>query len=188
MAKKQDTEDFGESLKQGLLYPWNKADRLWNVLWMLIPIFGMFAIVGYAKKITRALIKGQRKELPAFGSFWNNFKEGIIVVIFLIPTFVVLGLLNVIPIIGALAGTLANIFLIPWLVMNFFMNNTFGSLWEIKKAFNLVFNNATEYIMAYIKTLIYMLVYGLLSIVLVGIPCYMFGGFYFLTEFYNKHH
>lgn len=188
IAKKQKTsEEFGKSLKKGLKYPWNKASRLWNILWVLVPIFGWFALAGYSKIIIRELIKGQRKNLPAFGKFWSNFKQGVIIFVFLIPTMFVLNIIGVIPFFGGTLSLLISVFLFPWLIMNFFIEETFNSLWEVKKAFNIVTENIVDYLWAYLKTIIYMIVYGILSIFLIGIPCYSFGGYYFLTEFYKNH-
>ena len=54
---------------------------------------------------------------------------------------------------------LAGVFLVPWLVMHFFIKDKFKALWEVKEAFYKVFDNATEYIIAYFKTLIFVLIY-----------------------------
>ena len=188
MAKKVDSKSFGQDLGEGLKYPWNKARRLWNILWFLIPIFGWFALGGYIKKIVKELATGQRNELPAFGSFWNNFVQGVKVFVFLIPIYIVIMLISMIPFgIGTILYYLITIFIMPWLIMNFFVNETFNSIWELKKAFNIVFGNAIAYLIAFVKQIIYQIVYGILMVVLVGIPCYSFGNMYFLTEFYRKY-
>ena len=138
MAKKVDSKSFGQDLGEGLKYPWNKARRLWNILWFLIPIFGWFALGGYIKKIVKELATGQRNELPAFGSFWNNFVQGVKVFVFLIPIYIVIMLISMIPFgIGTILYYLITIFIMPWLIMNFFVNETFNSIWELKKAFNI---------------------------------------------------
>ena len=181
-----NTKDFGQHLGEGLKYPWNKGSRLWNILWILIPILGWFAIVGYFKRIVKGLVNGQTTQLPAFGSFWENFKEGLMVSIFLIPTFVVLFLIGFIPFVGGVVGILIEVFLLPWLIINLLVKGTFGSVWEIKSAYNEVFDNIKEYVIAYIKTLIYLLIYGLLSIIIIGIPALTFGNYFFLAEFYRN--
>ena len=186
MAKKRNGKNFGESLQGGLAYPWNKASRLLNGLWLLLPIFGWFALLGYFKRIVRELILKQNKELPAFGNFWFNFKEGIIIFVFFIPTWIVLMLISLVPFFGGILNLLINIFILPWLVMNFFIKEEFSALWDLRKAFDIVFGNAKEYIIAYVKTIIYTVIYGLLSLVLIGIPPSLFGGYYFLAEFYKK--
>jgi hypothetical protein len=189
MVKKQAKKElsFTQSIEQGLKYPWNKASRLWYILWILVPIFGWFALIGYMKTIVKELVTKQRKELPEFGPFWDNFTQGVKVIIFIIPTYIVLSLIGAVPIIGTALYYIVSIFIIPWLMINFFVKDSFSALWELQKAFDIVFNNAVEYIIAAIKTLIYEVVYGLLSIVLIGIPCYAFGNLYFLTDFYKKY-
>ena len=180
-------ENFSKSLKQGLQYPWAKPSRLWNILWMLLPIFGWFALGGYGKKIARSLVHGNTKELPEFGPFWNNFKEGLFIFVFLIPTWIVLFAFLAVPYVGRFVYHFAALFLLQWLVLNFYTYETFDSLWNVKKAFKTVTNNFVEYLFAFLKTIVFFAVYLVLCLVLVGIPCLMFGGRYFIAEFYRKH-
>lgn len=186
MADKMTKGQFSKDFKAGFSYPWGKASRLWNILWVLLPIFGWFALAGYGKKIARSLISGNTKELPAFGGFWNNFKEGLFVLVFMIPTFIVMGMISAIPLIGPVAYAVVSFGLVPWLSMNFFMKESFESLWEIKKAYRIVSTNIVEYLFAMLKTILYTIVYLVMCIVLVGIPCLAFGNNFFLAEFYRK--
>lgn len=185
--EKMTKESFINGLKEGLKYPWGKASRLWLVLWVLVPIFGWFALGGYGKKIVRSIVSGHKKELPEFGKFWTNFKEGIFILVFMIPTMVVLVLMSTVPFIGKTVTILADLFLFPWLATNFFMKETFDSLWEIKKAYQIVSNHLVEYLFMFLKTIAYTIIYGILSIVLVGIPCLSFGSNFYWAEFYGKH-
>ena len=159
---------------------------LWIFL-IFLPFFGWLALIGYNKKIIRELILGQRKELPAFGSFWKNFKAGLIIFIFLIPTMIVSVIISMVPFVGSLLNLFVNIFFLPWLIMNFMVKGTFDSLWEIEKCYKTVFGHAEDFLWAYLKTLVYVFIYGFLSFFLVGLPAYLFGGNFFLTEFYRKH-
>lgn len=185
-SSQKTSENFGNSLEKGLKYPWNKASKLWNILWVFLPIFGWFALAGYGKKIVRELILKQNKHLPAFGGFWNNFQQGVIIFVFFIPTWIVLSLINFIPFVGWIFYFFLTIFIIPWLTMNFFIKEKFAALWDIQKAFDVVFSHGKEYVFAFLKTIIFSVIYGLLSFVLVGIPAYVFGNMYFLAEFYKK--
>ncbi|MFC1728633.1 DUF4013 domain-containing protein [Nanoarchaeota archaeon] len=185
---KMTAKEFKKDLSAGLKYPWGEASRLWNILWILLPIFGWLALVGYLKKIVRSLVKGDTKKLPKMDPFWKSFVEGVVVAVFMIPTAIALGLINAVPFFGAIVGTLISIFLLPWLTINFFEKETFNALWEIKKGFNKVFDNAVEYIFVYLKTIVFAIIYTILMVVLVGIPCATFGRMYFLAAFYNKHH
>ncbi|MBN2420668.1 DUF4013 domain-containing protein [Candidatus Woesearchaeota archaeon] len=186
MTEKMTKGRFSKDFKAGFSYPWGRASRLWNILWVLLPIFGWFALAGYGKKIARSLISGNTKELPVFGGFWNNFKEGVFIFVFMVPTMIVLFALNLVPLFGQLAYFLAAFGLLPWLIMNFFMKETFESLWDIKKAYRIVSTNVVEYLFAMLKTILYTIVYGMMCIVLVGIPCLAFGQNFFLAEFYRK--
>jgi hypothetical protein len=187
MTKKLTKNEFSKEFKVGFNYPWGKASRLWNILWVLLPIFGWFALGGYCKKIVRSLVSGNTKELPVFGGFWNNFKEGVFIFVFMIPTMVVLMMLNLVPLVGQLAYFIAAIGLLPWLVINFFVKETFESLWEIEKAYNAVAKNIIEYLFMMLKSIVFVIVYGVLCIVLVGIPCLAFGHNFFIAEFYRRH-
>lgn len=187
MARKLTKNEFSKDFKTGFSYPWGKASRLWNILWILLPIFGWFALFGYGKKIVRSIVAGNTRELPAFGRFWKNFREGVFIIVFMIPTIAALMILNMVPLIGNLAACLFGIFLMPWLTMNFLVKETFESLWEIEKAYKKVVANIVEYIFTLLKALVFSIVYFVLCFVIVGIPCLTFGKNFFLAEFYRKH-
>lgn len=187
-VKPSKSDAFGDSLAAGIKYPWNNAKRLFNILWVLIPIIGWFALMGYIKAIVQELVKGNVSGLPAFGSFWDNLKEGFMVFIYMIPTMVILYVLMLIPIVGGLVGVFVELFILPWLIINFYVKSDFNALWELNKCFDKVFKNIETYLIALAKTMIYMVIYGLLSIILIGIPGYAFGSLYFMAEFYNKYH
>ncbi|MEA3378552.1 MAG: DUF4013 domain-containing protein [Nanoarchaeota archaeon] len=173
--------------KEGLSYPWRDMKKLWNILWVLIPILGHFALMGYVKKIVNELVKGNNKSLPAFGNFWTNLRLGFWVFIKLVPLMLLLSFINLLPWIGGLVNAFLCIFFIPYLAINFLVTGKFADLFDYKKVIKNVFNNAGEYLIAFFKTLGYMVIYYLLSFVLIGIPCLTFGQFYFLTEFYAKY-
>ncbi len=183
---KHDSAAFSKSFKEGFFYPWGKPSRLWNALWLLLPIFGWFALGGYAKKIVQNLVQGHTHELPAFGKFWENFSSGFFIFIFMIPTVLVLMILRWIPFFGRFAMMFASLFLVPWLTVNFFVKGTFDSLWEINKAARIVFSNFVDYLFTFLKELLYGIVYIILSFVLVGIPCLLFGKNFFMADFYKR--
>lgn len=178
---------FTDDLVLGLKYPWNHAKRQWNILWILLPIFGWFALIGYGKKIVLELVSDKRQGLPAFGNFWNNFKEGAMIFILMLPTFLAIGFLNVIPVAGRLLATLIQLFLLPWLTINFFVKGKFDALWELENAYDAVFSNVKEYIVFLLQSIIFGTVYWFASFILIGIPGMAFGHMYFFTKFYQKH-
>lgn len=179
------------SLEQGLKFPWQKPSRLWYALWLLVPIFGWFALAGYWRKIIKNLVKGKNKELPEFGKFWDNFKQGFIIFLKMIPIFIVFmiisGLLEFIPIIGWLAQLAVSILFYPYLIINLVATDDIAASFEFKKVWKVVVeDNLKDYLIVMLKSFVYGLLYGLLSIVLVGIPCSLFGRQYFLCDFYAK--
>jgi hypothetical protein len=175
-----------KTFEEGLKFPWGKAKRLWNILWILIPILGYFAIIGYTRKIILGLSKGNTKELPIFGNFWDNLKEGFMIFIYFIPTIIALMLIAEIPIIGEIIYWILTITMLPILMINLYVKNEFKAIWELEKVFKMVFKNFADYLMALLKTIGYGIIYIIGMIVLVGIPCYIFGMMYYLVDFYKR--
>ena len=173
-------------LKDGLKYPWGNPKRLWNILWFLIPILGFFAILGYVKKIVNSIVAGNTKELPEFGKFWDNFTTGFMLFIKLLPLGIAAMLIAKIPLLGPLVSFIFSLFLMPWLIINVLEKFTFAAAFEFDKAAKIVFNNLPEYILMLLKSLVYVIVYVLMMVILVGIPCAAFGRLIFLADFYSN--
>jgi len=175
------------SFTKGLKYPWGNAKKLWNILWALIPVLGWLALIGYCQKIIQSLAKANFKGLPKFGSFWDNLGTGIVLLLKYIPTAAVIWIIGMIPVIGWIAAVAINIFILPWLFVNFMVKDKFSALWEIQKATNAVVKNIKAYVIAFVKTLVFTIIYGIASIILIGIPCLSFGSMTYLVDFYNHH-
>ncbi|MBD3248752.1 DUF4013 domain-containing protein [Candidatus Woesearchaeota archaeon] len=171
---------------EGLKYPWGNPKKLWNILWVLVPILGIFALIGYVQKIMRSIVGGDVSGLPEFGNFMENLKNGFVLFLKMIPIMVVVVIVNMIPFIGWFAYLLITVFFLPWLMINLFVKDTLKATFEFEKAAKAVFGNFVEYIIAYVKTIVYAIIYGLLSLVLVGIPCLQFGQNIYLADFYAK--
>jgi len=172
---------------EGLKYPWGNAKRQWNILWALIPIIGWFALIGYCQGILRAIIAGNKTNLPEFVGFGDNFKRGFMLFVKILPLMIAYSLVYKIPVIGTTAGFIAEVFFVPYLTINLLVTGKFEESFNIKKTWNAVFNNFGEYLLAYIKTIGFVIIYVFLSIILVGIPGLMFGQLFFLAEFYSNH-
>jgi hypothetical protein len=173
----------------GLRYPWGKPRRLWNILWMLVPIIGWFALLGYVVRIVQALNKGHVKEIPKMDRFWDKFTLGFIIFVKMLPLCILLGVVSwillLIPVAGAIAYGLIVLFIVPYLAINLMVTEKFSSLFEFSKAAKAVMDKPKKYAIALLLTLFYAAVYVVLSIVLIGIPCLLFGKGYFLVEFYR---
>jgi len=174
------------SITEGIKYPWAKPKRLLNILWILLPIFGWLFLAGYTKKILATLAKGNNKEFPAADEFLEGMKQGFMFFIRVIPLYIVLIIAMLVPILGLLTVTLFSMFLLPWLIINLAVKDTVKSTFEFGTALKVVTGNIGEYIVVLLKTIVYSIVYFALSLVLVGIPGYVFGSTYYLAEFYAK--
>lgn len=175
------------SFSEGLKYSWGVPKRLLNILWALIPIIGWLALVSYSQSIIRAIIAGNKDNLPEFIGFGENLRKGFLLFIKSLPILIAYSLIFSIPGIGQIVGWIAFVLFLPYLGINLLVTDRFEESFNIKKAWNAVSKNLEEYLIAYLKTIGFVLVYGLLSILLVGIPCLAFGHFLFLAEFYANH-
>jgi len=190
-TKKKTTEKKSlpkiSTFSDGLRYPWGVPKRLWNILWALIPVLGWLALIGYSQNIIRAIVAGNKKDLPEFISFGENLRKGFLLFVKMLPLVLAYFFITTIPVIGGIAGFVAVVFFMPYLIINLFITDDFGESFNIKKVWDNVFNNLEEYLIAYLKMIGFTLVYGILLIILIGIPCLQFGCWFFLAEFYTNH-
>lgn len=175
------------SFSDGLRYPWGVPKRLWNILWALIPVVGWLALISYSQSIIRAMVAGNKTSLPEFIGFGENLRKGFLLFVKSLPLLIAYSLIFSVPGIGRVAGFIAFVFFLPYLMINFFVTDKFEESFNIKKVWDNVFNNLREYLIAYVKTIGFVLIYGVLSIILIGIPCLHFGCLFFLAEFYTSH-
>ena len=177
------------TFEQAFKYPFNRAKGMLNILWVLLPIIGWFALGGYSIRIVKEFIKGKFKQLPLF-NFKEDLKLGFFMFFKAIPFMIVfmivmtlLSLTNVI--VGVIIRTLIEIFIIPILFIHFFNKETVASLFEFK-ILNSVFNNIGDYIMVVLKSILLGLIFFIMIIVLVGIPASSFTKNIFLADFYKR--
>ncbi len=175
-------------ITDGLKYPWVHAKRLWNILWVLLPIFGWLALLGYVKRIVNALVKGDKAGLPEFGPFGSNMTEGFWVFVKMLPLMIVVMVVQMVPFVGPLAYFFLALFFVPYLTMHFLVRGDFAATFDYNAVIEHVFGNLKDYAVALLKSIVYYVVYFVLSFVLVGIPCLTFGSYFFLAEFYAKNH
>ncbi len=186
MAKKKKKGKAAFSLEEGLKWPWANGKRQWNILWGLIPIYGWFAIIGYVANIIGVMVKGDMSGLPEFGSSWDNFLTGLKLFIFVLPLYVVVMAIGYIPSVGSVLNMLLSFLLLPYMIVHVVATETFKASFDFRTWWRVVFGNLWEYVIALFKTLVYSIAYLLLSIVLVGIPGLVFGGYIYYADFYRR--
>jgi hypothetical protein len=183
--KKSDVLKFGDAFS----YPFNRAKRMWNILWLLFPIFGWFALGGYSVRIVKEFSAGKFKNLPEM-KFGDDMKLGFFMFLKAIPfilayTILVAILTAVSPVVTVVVRIFIELLMLPILFVHFMNRQTVGSLFEfeiIKK----VFANIGDYLMAVLKSIGLALVFVVMIIVLVGIPAGAFTKNIFLADFYRR--
>lgn len=186
IAKAEAVSTGPVAFSEGLEYPWGKAKRLWNILWALVPIVGILALIGYESKIVQAIVGGNKKGLPAFGSFKSNMKIGFFLVLKSLPLFGILWLIGQIGLVGKIINIIAYVFIVPYLVINLLHTNRIDAVFEIPKAIRAVFGNLGDYIRVVLRTILFVVIYGVLSMILIGIPCLEFGEYVYIADFYGR--
>ncbi len=169
-------------------YPFNRGKGMLNILWLLLPIFGWFALIGYNVKIMKEFTEGKFKQLPLF-EFKNDLKLGFFMflkaLVLFIPYGILIGIIESFTPIGQILGIFIELFIIPMLVINFISKQTIESLFEFE-IISKVFENLGDYIIAILKSIGLFLIYVLMLIILVGAPAMIFTHNMFLADFYKR--
>jgi hypothetical protein len=170
-------------------YPFNRGTGMLNIFWLLVPILGWFALLGFSIKIMKEFTQGKFKQLPIF-EFGNDLKLGFMMflkgLVFFLPYGILVGILKYFTPVGDLLGLFIEIFIIPILIINFVNKQTIESLFEFELV-SVVFNNIGDYLIAIIKSIGLFFVYLLMVIILVGFPAMAFTNNMFLADFYRRH-
>jgi len=177
--------DFNIAFK----YPFNRAKGMLNILWILLPILGWFALGGYSIRIVKEFIKGKFKQLPTF-QFGNDLKLGFMMFLkaipFMIAYAILVGILAVLnPWLRAVVDVFLRIFFVPILAINFMNKETVSSFFEIG-IMKSVFDNLKDYVLTILKSILLGIVFLVMWIILVGIPAGSFTQYIFLADFYRR--
>ena len=177
------------NFKTAFKYPFNRAKAMLNILWILLPIFGWFALGGYCVRIIQEFSKGKFKQLPVL-KFGSDMKLGFFMFIkslpFVLAYIVVVGILGKTnPVVMGLAEFFLGFFVIPILTINFLNKETIGSFFEFE-ILKSVFNNLGDYIVAVLKSILLGIIFLIMIIVLVGLPAGVFTQNMFLADFYRR--
>jgi hypothetical protein len=87
---------------------------------------------------------------------------------------------------GAIVYLLLNFFYIPIATINLMVKKKVSATFEFKNIFGMVFQNFVGYISMLIKTIGFLFVTGVLSLVLVGIPMQMLASNVYIADFYRE--
>jgi len=175
------------SLEEGLKYPWVNGRKQWYALWILLPIIGWFALGGYVVRIVQAIVSGNKNGLPEWVGFWDNFKKGFRLFVLLLPIIAIIMVFSFIPYVGSLLNFLASFLYLPYIVVHVIMKNNFKASWDVETWWRVVIQeNFKEYVLAWLRSLVYGIAYFLLSFILIGIPGSLFGKQIFFADFYRR--
>jgi len=185
IKKTDNILDFSTAFK----YPFKRPVGLLNILWILVPIIGWFALIGYIITIVKNFVKGNFKELPLL-NFKQHLHLGFYMFLKAIPFIIVIMIINnildEIPVIGAIGSFFVYLFIVPLLSINFMVKETIASFFE----FNIikhVFSNIGDYVVVIIKSIALGIIFLILYIVLVGIPANAFTKNIFFADFYRRY-
>jgi hypothetical protein len=174
--------------KKAFKYPFNRAKRMWNILWLLFPIFGWFALGGYGVRIVQEFSRGKFKELPEM-KFGSDMKFGFFMFLKAIPFvlvyMVIISILETIPAFGGFAILFLEVLVVPILGINFINKETVGSYFEFEVVKS-VFDNFKDYVVVMLKSLGLALIFVVMLLILVGLPALVFTANIFVADFYRR--
>lgn len=179
-----DALDF----KTAFMYSFNRAKGMLNILWILLPIIGWFALGGYGVRLVQEFSQGKFKRLPVL-KFESDFKLGFFMFLKALP-FILAYMLFLVVLVAInpwleLVRVFTDIFVVPILSINFMNKMTVGSFFEFG-ILNSVFSNLGDYVVTILKSILLGVVFLILIIVLVGIPAGSFTKNIFLADFYRR--
>ncbi len=173
------------TIKAAFKYPFNRAKGMWNILWILIPIIGWFALGGYIVRIIKGFLKGNFKKLPIF-SFRSDLELGCTMFLKSLPFLIAYTIAALIlSAISPVLRYIMEILIIPILTINFINKQTIESYFEFK-IIKHVFNNFGDYIVMILKGILLALIFLVMCVILVGFPAGAFTESIFIADFYNR--
>tara|TARA_Y100000310_G_C20661024_1_gene804806 strand:- start:1207 stop:1782 length:576 start_codon:yes stop_codon:yes gene_type:complete len=189
MDKKTKKKIEALTFETAFKYPFKRPAGLLNILWILVPIIGWFALIGYNIRIIKNFVKGNFKELPLF-NFSQDLNLGFFMFLKLIPFIVIITVINwafgKIPFVGFLGTLFISLFIVPVLIINFFVKETIESYFDFNKV-KFVFDNLEDYVITVLKSIGLGIIFLLMFVILVGIPASTFTKNIFFADFYRRY-
>ena len=176
-------------IKEALRYPFAKWRRLFNYFWLLIPVWGWFVVYGYLIRILENLRRGRHRELPAIHPLKGLFSTGFFLCVSIFIYAIILFALSLIPVLGWVAYVYV-LLISPLLFLHYSETKNVKDLFDVVTASDILFSYPKEYILAWLKTIAFILILLLASIpvitLIVTLPALSFGQYYFFGEFYRE--
>ncbi|PLW80902.1 hypothetical protein C0585_00325 [Candidatus Woesearchaeota archaeon] len=191
---------MAKTFKDGFMYPFNNMKRLFNFWWVLVPVVGIFAVIGYFREIVEGLLKKKDKELPEFKGFLRLTKKGFMFfLIMLLPAILAMmlsGVLNSLfssTSLGKIVYFVLMLFVDFYLAMlyiNYVKEDKFEAVFDVKKVWEKISKDWNKTLHAFLMQALLMCVFLLMSVfvitLIITVPAMSFTGYYYLVELYNK--
>jgi len=179
------------SFPQAFKYPFKRWVGLLNILWLLVPIYGWFLLIGYRVRILAEFLQGKYTKLPKI-QHGKDFKLGWVMFWKAVPGILVLIVANLLltdfsrrhgP---SWVFILLAILVVPVLALNFIKKRTVASCFEFDLV-RIVFKNFGDYLVALLKDFALTLVFIVMIVILVGFPSLAYTKMIFMTEWFRKY-
>jgi len=151
---------FGDAFK----YPFTNWKKLFYILWILVPIAGFFAYTGYVLKIYESAATKKKKELPEWGSFWENMKKGFIIFVIGIIFGIICFIVNMIPLIGIFISWLISA-IKPLFFTNYAVKKEFEAAFDIKLVFGLVKKDIIGFFITWLKSVALTIIWLVITVI-----------------------
>ncbi len=173
-------------------YPFKRWAGLLNILWLLVPVYGWFLLIGYKVRIINEFLVQKWNKLPEirhgsdFTLGWLMFWKGFPGMVALIAASALFGLASKGNILIMLLFDLFAILVVPILAINFMKKQKVSACFEFDLV-RVVFKHFEDYLIALLNDLALGMIFLVMAVILVGIPAGAFTKSIFLTEFYRTH-
>ncbi|MDQ1276418.1 MAG: hypothetical protein QG610_1996 [Euryarchaeota archaeon] len=180
-----ETISFSDALK----FPFKKPKRLLYGLMVLIPILGWFVLFGYIARLINEFVEGRYEGLIKLDII-EDLKLGFVIFLKALPFFIILlivqyAISQVNETLGLLVSLLLSLFVRPILEINFYRKQTIKSFFEFG-TLHVVKDDFGDYIITILKQIALGIVFLILSLVLIGIPAFLFTQVIFIANFYGR--
>jgi hypothetical protein len=178
---------------KAFMYPFRRWRGMLNVLWVLVPIYGWFLLIGYRVRIVAEFAQGKYERLPRiahsedFVLGWKMFWKAVPAVLVLIAGALLVGIFErrANEVLVAVYVVLV-LLVVPMLAVNFAKKRTVASTFEFD-LLRVVFGNFLDYVISLLKEIALALLFLVMCLILVGIPALMFTKNMFVADFYRRH-